>query len=140
MRFKSLKTREQHSQKKRNASVNSLRKLEIMSAWTCFLLVKSVTLEVASFFFFKKILKQFVKTKYSRFKTFGVWVPLCLNMPISFKSKNSRMGKGVGLFTRWSYRLSKNCVIMGFFGINRILLKRLLLSWNKLLPSTIYMN
>jgi ribosomal protein L16/L10AE len=63
----------------------------------------------------KRLIKRVVrcrrKIRHKYFKK-NIWVFLKPNFPISRKSKNSRMGKGVGAFSRWTIRLYSNTTLL----------------------------
>ena len=68
----------------------------------------------------RKFLKRFLKRRRKKIRTYfrvvkrlrrrrrakfrAIWVMLVFNFPLTKKSKNSRMGKGKGLFVRWTSR------------------------------------
>lgn len=66
------------------------------------------------------MLKLLVKKrkKFNKFKLLQIWVFLKPNYPISKKSKNSRMGKGKGVFLRWVTKLNRGFILFEFRGIN----------------------
>lgn len=108
--------KDQNSLKKRNFTYNSHANLKFGNIG--FFFSKYTRFEYNYFFFFKKLLKIFNKTKYSAYSKFFYWFFLKANFPVSKKSKNSRMGKGVGLFLRWAIRLNPNIYfleILSFF-------------------------
>jgi ribosomal protein L16/L10AE len=47
------------------------------------------------------------------------------NYPIRRKSKNARMGKGVGAFLRWSTRLKRGYTLIEFKGISTIRVQKM---------------
>lgn len=79
-----------------------------------FITKKSLRFEFSNFLIFKKFLKIFLKSKYSLKKFFSFWFFLFGNYPITKKSKNARMGKGKGVFLRWSIRIPFNFIFLEF--------------------------
>lgn len=77
---------------------------------------KSVRAELIFFFFLKKQLKELKNSSYE--KTFffkkQIWICWPLNAPLTRKSKNARMGKGKGLFTRWTTTFKKFTIFLQF--------------------------
>ena len=80
-------------------------------------LYKQVRLEFAYFIFFKKFLKKNIRFKYSKNFNTGVLFFFNFNFPVSKKSKNSRMGKGVGSFIRWSMIIKPIFRLFRFIGL-----------------------
>lgn len=62
----------------------------------------------------KIFFKHMLKYKYAIFKKFPIFFYLKPNLPISTKSKNSRMGKGIGKFLTWVFVLKTNSLILSF--------------------------
>jgi ribosomal protein L16/L10AE len=60
-----------------------------------------------------------------------LWIFIQRNYPISKKSKNSRMGKGVGKFLRLCTRVKKNSTFLEFLNINPVILKKVLHYFSK---------
>lgn len=116
MRFFYIKTREQVSFKKRNQSYNSTKLLKFGNLGFFFL--KEIRFEYLYFFFFKKLIKLLNKNKYCTFNKFFYWFFLKGNFPLTKKSKNSRMGKGKGMFLRWSIKLKPNFFFLEFLCFN----------------------
>jgi ribosomal protein L16/L10AE len=54
-----------------------------------------------------------------------IWIFLKPNYPISKKSKNSRMGKGVGSFIRWVVKLNQGFIFIRTRNFNWKSLKKL---------------
>ena len=119
MRYFTIKKETQHSFKKRYTLRGTYAEFFIERTAT-----KVYTLVPCRFEFIywrklKRILKRLIKRSFrvrrkSRHKFYKktAWVFLKPNFPISRKSKNSRMGKGIGSFTRWSMRLRSNHLIL----------------------------
>lgn len=95
--------------------------------------LKNVQFEFIYFNIIKKFLKYFFKFKYSTNNYFKIWVILKANFPISRKSKNSRMGKGKGAFSRWIIKLNHGATIMEFKNVNFLRVKKLNIYWSKIL-------
>lgn len=131
MRFNNLLSREQVSFKNRNRKV--YKKVKLNYGNFGFISLKNIQFEYVYFFFIKRFLKYFFKFKYSLGNYFKVWVFLKGNFPISKKSKNSRMGKGKGSFSRWLIKLNEGHTIMEFKSVPLLRLKKLQQSWNKTL-------
>jgi hypothetical protein len=73
------------------------------------------------------MLKRLVKKKFKKrrdkkrrwwFYHKSVWLFLFPNFVISQKSKNSRMGKGKGLYERWTIRVKCGLIFLEFKGIH----------------------
>lgn len=75
---------------------------------------KQIRFEFIYFKLLKLIFKKTFKYKYTIFKKFAFFFNLTPNYPLSLKGKNSRMGKGVGKFLRWSFFLKANSIIFSF--------------------------
>lgn len=67
---------------------------------------------------FKIFIKRLIKLRNIRFSKRKIWVWLNFNCPISRKSKNARMGKGVGVFSRWVMRFYKNHIFLQSVHLN----------------------
>ena len=76
--------------------------------------IKKFRFEYIYFIFFKNLIKLLNKNKYKFIKNFYFWFFLSGNYPISKKSKNSRMGKGKGIFLRWSIMILNNFFFLEF--------------------------
>lgn len=87
---------------------------------------KKVLFEGVYYIFLRKLLRKCSKKN----NLSKIWVFLKPNYPISKKSKNSRMGKGVGSFLRWATQLNPNFAIIKTYKIssNRLFKIRNLLS------------
>jgi len=112
LRYFYLKTKEQVSFKKRFMDYKKLNFLNFGNHG--FITKKSLRFEFSNFLIFKKFLKIFLKSKYSLKKFFSFWFFLFGNYPITKKSKNARMGKGKGVFLRWSIRIPFNFIFLEF--------------------------
>ena len=71
---------------------------------------REMRVESIYFNFFKKVIKKI--SKQSKINFFfnkkNVWIFWKPNYPLTKKSKNSRMGKGKGVFLRWSFRVGSS--------------------------------
>ncbi len=84
--------------------------------------------------FFKKLIKRKKKDKNSKNflqKNYKIWVSLLPNYVISKKSKNSRMGKGKGSFTRWVVRIRQGYTLAEFLGVPKYRILKILTKFNK---------
>lgn len=136
MRFNKLTSMEQVSFKNRNKY--KIKKVSIRYGDIALIVTKNVQFEFIYFYMIKRFLKHFFKFKYSSTNNFKVWVNLKANFPISRKSKNSRMGKGKGSFTRWMIKLNQNSTILEFKNVDYNRIKKLTSYWNKMLNFNIY--
>lgn len=82
--------------------------------------------------FIKKAVKLVLKNSKHIFLNYKkVWYNIVANHVIQCKSKNSRMGKGKGLFERRIIRVSKNTILFEFLGVSIFKLKFLIKKINK---------
>lgn len=88
-----------------------------------FVLAKSYNIEYIYLYNFKKSLKKYYGFKKSTDRK--VWLFLHQNYPLTKKSKNSRMGKGKGAFSRYCSRVVQNHTLFEFIGFNLSNLTRL---------------
>lgn len=116
MRFFFIKTKEQVSFKRRKYNYKKLSNLKFGNLG--FFMSKEIRFEYLYFFFFKKIIKLLNKNKYCTYNKFFFWFFLKGNFPLSKKSKNSRMGKGKGMFLRWVIKLPLNFIFIEFLCFN----------------------
>ena len=116
MRFFYLKTRNQISFKKRFNKYNIFKKLKFGNIG--FFFIKKFKFEYLYFFFFKKFIKFINKNKFKIINNFYFWFFLIGNYPLTKKSKNSRMGKGKGVFLRWAIILNNNFFFLEFLIYN----------------------
>lgn len=98
MRFSKVTSIEQVSFKDRNRY--KYKKLCLNFGNNGFYIYKNIQFEYAYFFIIQRFLKYLFKFKYSKMEYFKIWVFIRGNYPVSKKSKNSRMGKGKGGFSR----------------------------------------
>lgn len=80
--------------------------------------------------FLKKLIKK--KTPLLSFNREKIWYFGRINFFLQKKSKNSRMGKGKGLFERKVIRIKKNFIIFEFKGVNFFKLNWFLKKINKI--------
>lgn len=86
--------------------------------------LKEYNIEYIYLFELKKKLKFFLTLRKKIFNN-NLWIFLQGNLPVSKKSKNSRMGKGKGSFLRLSCRVKKNMIFMEFLNLNYIILNKI---------------
>jgi hypothetical protein len=110
LRFFYIKTKEQVSFKRRKPTYKLFTKLNFGNIG--FFYKKQIRFEYLYFFFFKKLLKLLNKNKYLTYDRFFFWFFLKGNFPLTKKSKNSRMGKGKGMFLRWVINLLPNFIFI----------------------------
>ena len=84
--------------KKRQNSLNYFSFLKLNFGLFGLFFKKNCNFEFIYITFFKKFLKFFKKSYINKIQK--IWFLILKNYPISFKSKNSRMGKGKGDFLR----------------------------------------
>ena len=113
MRF-SIKNKETTSFKKRYKIGYTLPRL-IFGEFSL-LICKSYNLEYIYIYNFKKSLKKYYNFKKNSSKK--VWLFLHKNYPLTKKSKNARMGKGKGTFSRFCSRVLQNHNLLEFSGFN----------------------
>ena len=109
--------------KKRYKNKNFNTKIKIRFGISALKFCKNYIIESSYLSFLKKKIKFFFKKR--KRKDLMVWFFLSKNFPISQKSKNSRMGKGKGIFIRTVTRVSKNKIFLEFSNMNIILLKKI---------------
>lgn len=92
------------------------------------LIIKGGRIELIQLFFLKKLLKKVFlrKKKFNMSKYRKLWFFIVPNHILQKKSKNSRMGKGKGMFERNVIRVQNNKFLMEFTGINILKIKNLL--------------
>jgi ribosomal protein L16/L10AE len=127
LRYKKLNIIEQVSQKKRLKFKSKKSKL----VWgnVGIITFKNCRFENVYFTIIKKYLKSMIRLKYSSINFFKIWIFLTFNYPIRQKSKNSRMGKGIGAFVRWSTKLIRGFTIIEFKNIHFARLSILQKKW-----------
>jgi len=116
LRFFYIKTKEQVSFKQRNHVYKNFSKLTFGNLG--FFFIKNFRFEYLYFLFFKKLLKLLNKNKFASFNKFFFWFFLKGNFPLTKKSKNARMGKGKGVFSRWVIILANNFFFLEFLTYN----------------------
>ena len=87
------------------------------NCYLTFFLLKEFRFELIQFQFIRRGLKKCVKKPYllTVFPKKILWVFWKANYPLTKKSKNSRMGKGKGVFLRWSIRLPMHFKLFEFY-------------------------
>lgn len=75
-----------------------------------FFFCKYFRFEFFNFLFFKSFLKLIFLSKYISFEKKRYWFYVNANLPCRKKSKNSRMGKGIGSFFSWSNSIPMNFI------------------------------
>src|SRR5665647_3317251 len=118
MRYNTFSQHTQHSFKKRYALMKPEFEFKQASFIKNLYLLKPSVFEYSYLKRLKKIVKRLIRrrvlTKKKVHKNWlkrKAWMSLRPNFPISRKSKNSRMGKGVGSFVRWSIRLRRYFIL-----------------------------
>lgn len=73
--------------------------------------------ELIQFAFFKRCFKRISRKplSYQHFSKKIFWVYWKANYPLTRKSKNSRMGKGKGAFSRWALRVPSHFLLFKFY-------------------------
>lgn len=139
MRFYKLNIIKQNSQK--NRTVGTFKKVTFKFGTTSFFTKKKVRFELLYFVFLKKFFKNLNNSKIKKnLNKRGLWFFFKSNYPLSKKSKNSRMGKGKGVFLRWVVILSAFSNIAEFNNHNLIILKKILKKLNKISGSIFFLN
>ena len=72
---------------------------------------------------FRRVVRRCCRKQRSANKVRHTWLCLKPGFPLSKKSKNSRMGKGHGMFFRWAFKVYPYRVFMAFWGFNYHTLK-----------------
>lgn len=129
MRYKKLGLIQQTSQKKRYNDGCKKIKLSFGTIGVC--TFKTCRFEYAYLNLVRRFLKAMLKMKYARVNIAKIWIFLRFNYPIRRKSKNARMGKGVGAFLRWSTRLRRGYTLVEFRGISLLRVNKLCKVWQK---------
>ena len=115
--------------KKRYKDKNFNNNVNIRFGVSALKFCKNYIIENSYLLFLKKKNKFFFKKR--KIKDLRVWFFLSKNFPISQKSKNSRMGKGKGIFIRTVIRVPKNKIFLEFSNMNIIFLKKICKSFKK---------
>jgi len=129
MRYKKLGLIQQTSQKKRFNDGTKRIKLSFGYIGIC--TFKSCRFEYAYLNLIRRYLKAVLKMKYARTNLMRVWVFLRFNYPIRRKSKNARMGKGVGAFLRWAVRIKRGYALIEFKGVALERVQKIKKKWQK---------
>jgi ribosomal protein L16/L10AE len=94
-------------------------------------LYKNCRFEAVYYELFRKYIKNILKKKNVLKTTKNYWIFLRMNIPLTKKSKNSRMGKGKGSLYRWLVRLPKYYKLIEFKNANHLRLDYLTRKWSK---------
>lgn len=82
------------------------------------IIIKEGRIELVQLNILKRYMKYFIpKIEGKNYNRNIIWYSLTPNYIIQRKSKNSRMGKGKGLFERRAVRVQKNTILLEFSGI-----------------------
>lgn len=79
--------------------------------------LRETRFELIQYAFFKRCFKK-ISCKplvYQHFLKKSFWVYWKANYPLTRKSKNSRMGKGKGSFSRWAFRVPSHFLLFKFY-------------------------
>jgi len=79
---------------------------------------KRCILHIIHFLKIKKKIKKIKKIGILSYKVLRLWVIFNLNIIISLKDKNARMGKGKGAFLTWALKCNKYSIIIRSFNVN----------------------
>lgn len=129
LRYKKLGLLEQNSYKKRY--FDGTRKLKRSFGDMGIFTYKNCRFETAHLSVMHRYFKRLLKRKYASHKIAWVWIFLKGNFPIRRKSKNSRMGKGIGSFVKWATRLPRGYSLAEFKGVSAHNLKKFKNRWQK---------
>lgn len=129
MRFKNLSNVKQVSFKNRN--YKKTIKNRFVFGNSMIVLYKNCRFEAIYYELFRKFIKNILKKKNSLKTNKNYWIFLRMNIPLTKKSKNSRMGKGKGSLYRWLVRLPKYYKLMEFKNANYFRLNYLTKKWSK---------
>lgn len=131
-----LKKKKEFSEKKlqKNRFFKNPKNIKIMFGDSALINMKEGRLELIQINSVKKFLKKMVRKKSLSlsFNREKIWYFGRINFFLQKKSKNSRMGKGKGLYERKVLRLKKNFVIFEFKGISFFKLKWFTIKINKM--------
>lgn len=129
MRYKKLGLIQQTSNKKRYNDGFKKMRLAFGNIGIC--TFKTCRFEYAYLNIVRRFLKAMLKLKYARVNVAKIWIFMRFNYPIRRKSKNARMGKGVGAFLRWSTRLKRGYTLVEFKGISTVRVQKMCKKWQK---------
>lgn len=121
-----------HKFKNRVFKKNDKCLLHLKFGFFGFFLKNNLNFEFVYITFFKKFFK-IIKLKNSK-----IWFFLAKNYPISYKSKNSRMGKGKGDFLRWVFHLYSNFLFLEIKNFHLFKIFLMLYKVNFKMPRKIY--
>lgn len=137
LRFQKSDQKVQVSQKKRSVVKRIAPHFKFFGSISFFFL-HQVQLEFIYLRLLKRRMRIMLKRRGNRFKNRKIWFNLRGNFPVSKKSKNSRMGKGKGLFLRWVVRIRPFSVFFSFFGFSFYILVKFKNKINFLLKSKLF--
>jgi len=129
LRYVNLKTITQRSQKKRYNTRYILKNNKLKKT---IITPRGGRFEYIYFFFIKKIFKKICNN--NNINKRRVFFLCNSNMPLTKKSKNSRMGSGKGYFLRWVFFSKRNSTIVLTENIPLIILNRVVKWWNLSIP------
>ena len=99
MRFQKSDQKVQVSQKKRGITKRLKASFDFFGS-TSFFFLHQLQFEFIYLRLIKRRIRIMLKRRGNRFKNRKLWLNLRSNFPVSKKAKNSRMGKGKGVFLR----------------------------------------
>ena len=112
-----------HTLKKRNSTkFYKYKKL----CWGNFGLtsIRSLRFELYYLIFFKKFLSRKYFKARTRYRTTSYWILVRPNIILSSLTKNSRMGKGVGLALRIAQKIHAGTSFLEFKGVSQLWVRR----------------
>lgn len=86
--------------------------------------IRGARLELYYLIFFKKFLSRKYFKARTRYRTVHYWLLVRPNTVLSSLTKNSRMGKGVGLAVRITQKLQTGASFLEFRGVSRLWVRR----------------
>lgn len=137
LRFQKSEQKVQVSQKKRTITKRVSTDFKFFGSASFFFL-HQIQFEFIYLRLIKRRLRIMLRRKGARYKNRKIWLNLKSNFPVSKKAKNSRMGKGKGVFLRWVVRVRPFSVFFSFFGFSFYVLTKLKRRINHLLKSKIF--
>lgn len=118
----------------KNRSYKISKKPKLLVGEYGFVASNESKMELIHLTFLKKCLRIFnlkKKSNKNNLKNLKIWISLLPNGTISRKSKNSRMGKGKGMFERWVFKFQQGSTLVEFLGISRYRLVKTIIYLNK---------
>ena len=86
--------------------------------------IQGMRLELYYLVFFKKFLSRKYFKARTRYRTVYYWILVRPNIVLSSLTKNSRMGKGVGLGLRIAQKLPAGASFLEFRGVSKLWVRR----------------